>query len=209
MKASLAALSLTSALMFTGCMTSPESNTTREPFVKPGLVMLTADQAARRGINVSPPETPMPKELSALDTSSITVPEGVKVYTLNRSVDPADSELMHEEHLVYRRETAPHWRLNAPAEQKILIGPRVTDGRQDLQPLLNKELTTFLADQRRATEADQKAITALFQAVEALNRQQQTLIRRELPRTPSATAPNDEDKRPMPPAVSGDTTPTS
>ena len=85
---------------------------------------------------------------------------------------------MHEEHAVYRRETAPRWRLDAPANRKILVGPQVTDGRQEIQPLLSKELTTFLADERRATEANQKAISALFQAVDALTRQQQAVLRR-------------------------------
>jgi hypothetical protein len=96
---------------------------------------------------------------------------------------------MHEEHVVYRRETAPQWRLDAPAQQKILVGPRVTDGRQELQPLLSKELTGYLADQRRATEANQKAITALFQSVDALNRQQAELIRHEIGRKPAPAEP--------------------
>lgn len=176
-----------------GCMSSSESAIVREPHVKPSLVLLTADQAARRGIKIEPAgpaEAAMPKEISALDSSSVIAPPNVKVYTVNRAVDPADPELMHEEHVAYRRESSPMWKIDAPAEQKILVGPRITDGRQDLQPVLNKELAAYLADQRRVTAANQKAIAALFDAIDALNRQQQTLARREAaPAKHEATVP--------------------
>ncbi len=170
------------ALAVSGCLSSSESGMARGPYVKPNLVMLTADQAAQRGIKIEaavPAKPPMPKGISVLDSSAVVAPADVKVYVINRAADQADPDLMHEEHVVYRRESSPRWRLEAPVEQKILIGPRITDGRQDLQPLLSKELSTFLTDQRRATEANQQAITALFQAVDAVTRQQETLIRRE------------------------------
>lgn len=148
--------------------------------------MLTADQARARGIKIGaqdPAEAKpvvLPADMQELDASAAIIPAGVKVYTINRSVDAADPEIMHEEHVIYRRESSPRWRLDAPAGQKILVGPRVTDGQQDLKPILDKELTTFLNDQRRVAQANQQAIGALFQAVDALNRQQQALIRREL-----------------------------
>lgn len=152
--------------------------------------MLTADEAAQRGIELRPAAAAAAvpaADLQPLDASAVTVPGDIKVYTFNRAADPADRDLLHEEHVVYRRETAPQWRLEAPVGQKILVGPRVTDGRGDLQPLMNKELAAYLADQRRATEANGKAIAALFQAVDAINRQQQALARREL--VASAPAP--------------------
>lgn len=164
-----------------GCTSNP-SAATREPYVKPGLILLTADQAERRGITLqtsSPREAGSPN-VQVVDSNHITTAADIRVYTLNRMVDPADSNLMHEEHVVYRRETAPRWRVDASAEQKILVGPRITDGRQDLKPLLDKELTTYLADQRRATEANQQAISTLLKAVEALSRQQQTVMEREI-----------------------------
>jgi hypothetical protein len=85
--------------------------------------------------------------------------------------------------------------LQAPAGQKLLIGPRQSDGRQELQPLLDKELTTFLSDQRRSTEANQKAIAALFQAVDALSRQQQAIAARDL-RHEDPPAPTEPSKEP-------------
>ena len=182
------------ALAAGGCMSSSESATAREPHVKPNLVVLTAEQAAQRGIKVEPAPTrepPLPQDLAPLDASAVITPPGIKVYVLNRAVDPADPELMHEEHVVYRRESAPRWRLDAPAEQKILVGPKITDGRQDLQPLLNKELSAFLVDQRRATESNQKAIAALFEAVDTLSKQQQQLARHQ------ASGPKDGHPAPI------------
>lgn len=187
------------ALAAAGCSSSPSAAAAREPYVKPGLIMVTADQARRLGVEVEgasrAPEPPMPAELSRLDSAAIVAPPDVKVYSLNRSVDPADRELMHEAHVVYRRETSPRWRLDAPADQKILVGPRVTDGRQELQPMLNNEVTAFLAEQRRVAEANQKAIASLFEAVEALNRQQQSILRRELtPARKPASAPTEPER---------------
>jgi hypothetical protein len=185
------------AVVLAGCAHSPPVANAGGPYVKPGLIMPTADQAERRGIpfaptaSSSPPRTP---GADALDASSVAVPPGVKVFPLNRTVDPNDSNVMHEQHVIYRRESAPQWRLDAPADQKILVGPRVTDGRQDLEPLMTKELTAFLSDQRRATEANQKAITALFEAVAALTRQQEALARREIGKASERqTAPTPED----------------
>lgn len=177
------------ALAVAGCAGSSGPASARGPYVKPGLIMLTADQAAQRGIAVraAPPAAGAPApDLQPLDASAVSVPADIKVYTLNRAADPSDRDILHEEHVIYRRETAPRWRLDAPVGQKILVGPRVTDGRGELQPLMNKELATYLADQRRATEANGKAIAALFQAVEALNRQQQALARRDATASPAA-----------------------
>lgn len=196
-----------------GCTgTAATSAARREPYVKPALVLLADDQARRHGIaSESPPVAPVPPPENApgLDASAVVIPAGVKVYTLDRAIDPSDRDLMHEEHVVYRRETAPQWRLDAPAGQKILVGPRLTDGRQEIQPLLTKELTTFLNDQRRATEAGEKAIAALFKAVDALSRQQQAMLRREKRSTATESSaseranPNHDEPSPppAPPAV--------
>jgi hypothetical protein len=186
-----------SALWLAGCASVPRQ-TGADPYVKPNLVLLTPDQAAQHGLESTsaPPRPASTREAPSpsLDASAVVAPAEIKAYTLNRAVDSADPDLLHEAHVVYRRETAPRWRLDAPTDQKVLIGPRVTEGRQDLQPLLDKELASYLADQRRATEENQKAIGALFQALDAISRQQQALLQRELraqeqPASPPTASP--------------------
>jgi hypothetical protein len=159
------------AALLAGCNTSPNVAEHREVYVKPAMILLTADQAAARGLNVTSgttAEPPLPADLQPTDTRAVIAPPSIKVYTVNRSSDPADRDLLHEQHVVYRRETTPTWRMQPPTDQKILVGPRVTDGREDLQPVLSKELVSYLTEQRQATEANQKAIAALFQAIERL-----------------------------------------
>lgn len=158
-------------LGFAGCA-APTPVLTREPYVKPGLIMLTADQAEQRGLAVTGPDqaaTATPPPPNPRTTTAVLHDSSIRVYTFNRAVDPADREMMHEAHVVYRRETGPRWRLDAAADQQILVGPQITESRTDLQPVLDRELTAFLADQRRATEANQKAIQALFEAVQTLS----------------------------------------
>jgi hypothetical protein len=184
-----------SLVVMAGCA-SPSSAGRREPYVKPGLILLTADQAERRGIELSVPahQAAVPSgSPQPLDSKCVIAPADVKVYTLNRAVDPADPNLMHEEHVVYRRETSPRWQLNGSVEQKILVGPKVTDGRQELTPLLDKELTTYLSDQRRATEANQQAIAALLKAVDALSRQQRATVEHGLQKS---SAPEENPPQP-------------
>lgn len=165
-----------------GCATGGRTPASREPYVKPGLILLTADQAERRGIDVhsrtSRGDAALPS-LDPLDANTVVAPEGVKVYALNRAVDPADRELMHEAHVVYRRETSPQWRLSVPSGQRIQVGPQVLDGRQELQPIMSQELTAFLVEQRKATSENQKAITALFKAVESLSEAQRALAEKQ------------------------------
>lgn len=183
-------------LVLAGCSSPGGTSADREPYVKPGLILLTADQAERRGITIAR-GTPSPsgRDLEPLDAEAVAVSPGIKVYSLNRAIDPADPELMHEAHVVYRRESTPQWRLDAPAAQKILVGPQVTDGRQDLRPLLTKELAGFMADERRVREANNEAVAALFRAVDAL-RQQQEATRRALVQTaPTRPGPEAEPDR--------------
>ncbi len=143
---------------------------------RPGTILLTEEQAKHHGLHepgeASPPADP---PLHPNSITTVAQPADVKVYAVGRRIDPRDPAVLHEAHVVYRQETTPRWRLQAPADQRILIGPQLTDGRQDTQPLLTKELTTFLHDQRRAAQANEAAIAALFNAVKQLTEQQRRL----------------------------------
>jgi hypothetical protein len=50
--------------------------------------------------------------------------EAVKVYELNRYVDPADARTMHERHAIYRLEQQPSWITRSPRnQQEVILGP--------------------------------------------------------------------------------------
>jgi hypothetical protein len=52
--------------------------------------------------------------------------ETVKVYGMNRSIDVADSRMMHERHAVYRLEQQPAWITRSPKNQpEVILGPMV------------------------------------------------------------------------------------
>lgn len=169
---------LVAAVLLAGCASTQPSTASRGPYVKPGLIMLTADQAEARGIKVQPassqqPASPAPADVQPLDASSVVAPGDVKVYTMGRMVDSADRNVMHETHAVYRKESAPQWKLKAQPGQQIIVGPRVTDSRQEPQTPASQEVDSYLSDQRRVAQEDRQAIEALFRGLEALSKQQQ------------------------------------
>ncbi len=47
--------------------------------------------------------------------------EAVKVYGMNRYVDAADSNIMHERHAIYRLEEQPSWITRSPRNQNEVI----------------------------------------------------------------------------------------
>jgi hypothetical protein len=50
--------------------------------------------------------------------------ESVKVYGMNRYVDPLDPRVLHERHAIYRVEEQPHWVTQSDGKQNvILLGP--------------------------------------------------------------------------------------
>jgi hypothetical protein len=82
--------------------------------------------------------------------------------------------MMHEAHIVYRRD-APRWNLRPSAGQQILIGPQITDGRGEVQPIASQELESYLREQRVAAQRQQQFLGQVGQAVGQLATQQQQL----------------------------------
>jgi hypothetical protein len=59
-------------------------------------------------------------------TGNLRQSETVKVYGMNRYVDPADTGVMHERHAIYRLEQQPAWITRAPKNQpEMILGPIV------------------------------------------------------------------------------------
>jgi hypothetical protein len=52
---------------------------------------------------------------SEIGNNAVRYPEVVRAYHIGRYVDPNDSLVMHEEHVVYRVEETTRWDLRAPA----------------------------------------------------------------------------------------------
>jgi hypothetical protein len=163
---------LAAAGLLAGCATSNPSARLGGPYVKPGLIMVTPDQAAKFGLAERPAEAATPVGVPALDTSTVLATPGVRVYTFGRFQDAADPDLLHETHVAYRRETAPHWQMQAPADQQILIGPRITDSRQDLAPIKDREVEVYLTEQHTRQQEDRQAIELLFKGLDTLTKQQ-------------------------------------
>ena len=158
--------------LLAGCATSNPAARSGGPYVKPGLIMVTPDQAAKYGLAERPAESTPPAGVPSLATSAVLAAPGVRVYTFGRMQDAADPDLLHETHVAYRRETAPRWQMQAPADQQILVGPRITDSRQDLAPIKDHEVEVYLAEQHTRQQEDRKAIELLFKGLDTLTKQQ-------------------------------------
>ena len=74
----------------------------------------------------TPPKADSPASRAAPPGSVATVRQSelVKVYGVNRYVDPSDPAIMHERHAIYRIEQKPEWVTRSPQNQgEILLGP--------------------------------------------------------------------------------------
>ena len=76
--------------------------------------------------------------------------EALKAYPVNRYVDPNNPDVMHEGHVVYRREQSPAWNLNPNAPTVVPLGPTlaVADGARQPNPL-PAELEQKIAEQNQ------------------------------------------------------------
>ena len=101
--------------------------------------------------------------------ANVRFPEVVKAYGVNRYVDPNDSRIMHERHVVYRVEQEKNWNLQTEADKQILVGPVLSDASLDnRQALLEKELAIELKRQRQLN-------TSCMEAIDQLNAEREML----------------------------------
>jgi hypothetical protein len=103
--------------------------------------------------------------IPAGDAESIRYGENLKAYTVGRYVEPDNSLVMHERHLVYRVETTPKWNLHPNPAVNVAMGPvnRIIDPARR-EPPVNAEVIsevnrqkgmtqTLIAQQQRMDEA--------------------------------------------------------
>lgn len=89
-------------------------------------------------------------DLDLANAEKVRMSESVKAYPVGRYVDPQDRDLMHEAHVVYRREAGASWNLNPNAPTVVPLGPvlAVADPAKTPTPL-PAELEQRMAEQNQ------------------------------------------------------------
>src|SRR5882757_1802691 len=89
-------------------------------------------------------------DLDQTNTEKVRVGETMKSYPVGRYVDPQDSNVMHEAHVVYRKEAGSSWNLNPNAPTVVPLGPvlAVADPARTPAPL-PAELEQKMAEQNQ------------------------------------------------------------
>lgn len=108
-------------------------------------------------VSAAPPVTPAatvaPVAGTQLDQNNIEKVrhgDSLKAYPVNRYVDPNNPNVMHEGHVIYRREQPAGWNLNPNAPTVVPLGPAlaVADGARQPNPL-PAELEQKMAEQNQ------------------------------------------------------------
>jgi hypothetical protein len=133
------------------------------------MILVTPDQALKHGLAVETGRSEAASPSKALpDSSAVLSPTGVKVYSLGRYEDPADPDLLHEAHLVYRRETASRWNLQPGPTGQVLIGNRITPADPKAGPLQVQELQAIIQQLQREQAENRAALERLRKLLEQL-----------------------------------------
>ena len=76
-------------------------------------------------------------ELDQHNVEKVRTGETLKAYPIGRFVDPNDPNVMHESHVVYRKETGTSWNLAPNAPTAVPLGPvlAVSDPSLQANPL--------------------------------------------------------------------------
>jgi hypothetical protein len=99
---------------------------------EPQVVVLPAGRRFVQSDSV--PRAATPKGLIGAVTN-VRQTEQVKVYGVNRYVDPADPRIMHERHAIYRIEQKPAWVTRSKNQSgEILLGPILGLHRPEYAP---------------------------------------------------------------------------
>lgn len=128
--------------------------------------------------NSAPPvpvKVPVPVAGTQLDESKaeqVRHGEGLKAYPINRYVDPNDPNVMHEGHVVYRREASAGWNLNPNAPTVVPLGPAlaVAEGARQPNPL-SAELEQKIAEQNQLMASLIEQNEALSKELGRLNKE--------------------------------------
>jgi small-conductance mechanosensitive channel len=133
----------------------------------------------------SPPVavTKSPKSNAPFGTvADVRQSEAVKVYGLNRYVDPADPRMMHERHAVYRVEQQSSWVTRSRSRQgQVLLGPILGLHRPEYTPEpLPGETARELTEAKRGLQDNNEDLRAMRDSQEKLASNVQLLAERTL-----------------------------
>ncbi len=136
-----------------------------------------------------PPPSPAPAvapvsgtDLDQTNAEKVRVGETLKSYPVGRYVDATDANVMHEAHVVYRKEAGASWNLNPNAPTVVPLGPvlAVADPAKTPGPL-PAELEQKMAEQNQLVaslieqnEALSKELSKLGQQMTELRQKQTT-----------------------------------
>jgi hypothetical protein len=110
-------------------------------------------------------------DLDQDNLEKVRTSEAMKAYPVGRYIDPKDPNVMHEAHVVYRREAGGHWNLNPNAPTVVPLGPvfAVADPARVPSPL-PAELEQKIAEQNQL-------VAALIEQNEALTKKLMSLAK--------------------------------
>jgi hypothetical protein len=108
--------------------------------------------------------------------------EQVKVYGVNRYVDPADPRIMHERHAIYRIEQKPAWVTRSKNQSgEILLGPVLGLHRPEYAPEpLPGETARDLAEAKRGVQDTNKDLQSMREGQQKLASNVQSLAEQTL-----------------------------
>jgi hypothetical protein len=136
-----------------------------------GLVFLAGCASQPRVVVVHQPDPEQPPTHIPLQSeANVIIPGQTKAYPVARYVDPSNPRIMHERHVIYRREEDDRWRLASNARQQILIGNLASDSRQE------RRAAPYAQELPNLLRKNQQAAQALNQSIQDQNQQTTALV---------------------------------
>jgi hypothetical protein len=143
------------------------------------LVLYAGCESPKETASVAAPQPTVPvvapvsgTDLEMENLEKVRVGETLKSYPVGRYVDPQDPNVMHEAHVVYRKEAGASWNLNPNAPTVVPLGPvlAVADPAKTPAPL-PAELEQKMAEQNQLVASLVEQNEALAKELAKLGRE--------------------------------------
>jgi hypothetical protein len=99
-----------------------------------------------------PPNAEVLENIPMESNASVLKTADVKAYPIGRYIDPRNKDVLHEQHIIYRRERPETWRLYNGYAQNVSMGPNAISNPVTKTSPNGQELTAELNRQRLVTE---------------------------------------------------------